>query len=134
VSWSDAAAILGGLVAGFLSGTIGIGGGLAFVPILTIGFRSSQIVAQGTSLAAIVPTAIVGGITHLRLGNVDRPAGLWTGVGGTVGALIGALVAVHLESTLLQRAFGLFVIISAGIMFRRAVEHPVENKQVPPPA
>ena len=63
---SDLAAIIAGLVAGLLSGAIGIGGGLVFVPMLTIGFRVTQTVAQGTSLAAIVPTALVGGITHLR--------------------------------------------------------------------
>ena len=39
MSWGDLVAIGGGLVAGFLSGTIGIGGGLVFVPFMTIGFR-----------------------------------------------------------------------------------------------
>ena len=62
----DLFAVIGGLGAGLLSGAIGIGGGLVFVPILTIGFRVAQTVAQGTSLAAIVPTALVGGSTHLR--------------------------------------------------------------------
>ena len=70
MTWSDVIAIVGGLGAGFLSGTIGIGGGLLFVPTMTVGLRLSQAVAQGTSLLAIVPTAIVGGVTHLRRGNV----------------------------------------------------------------
>jgi len=100
VSWLDAGAIVGGLVAGVLSGTIGIGGGLAFVPILTIAFRTTQVVAQGTSLAAIVPTALVGGVTHIRLGNVHREAALLTGLGGAVGAVGGALVAVHVAGPL----------------------------------
>ena len=58
MSWGDVLLIAGGLGAGFLSGTIGIGGGLLFVPTMTVGFRISQAVAQGTSLVAIVPTAI----------------------------------------------------------------------------
>ncbi|TMG62946.1 MAG: hypothetical protein E6H83_01005 [Chloroflexi bacterium] len=70
MSWGDVLLIAGGFGAGFLSGTIGIGGGLLFVPTMTVGFRISQAVAQGTSLVAIVPTAIVGGITHIREGNV----------------------------------------------------------------
>jgi uncharacterized membrane protein YfcA len=113
VTWSDAAAIGGGLLAGFLSGTIGIGGGLAFVPIMTIGFRMAQPIAQGTSLAAIIPTALVGGITHLRQGNVRREAAIFMGGGGVVGAVIGALVAVDLPSSFLARLFGVFLLFSA---------------------
>ena len=75
MSWGDLVAIVGGLGAGFLSGTIGIGGGLLFVPTMTVGLRLSQAEAQGTSLVAIIPTAIVGGVTHFRRGNVlPRPA------------------------------------------------------------
>ena len=113
MSWGDLAAIGGGLVAGFLSGTIGIGGGLAFVPIMTIGFRMAQPLAQGTSLAAIIPTALVGGITHLRQGNVRRDAAIWMGGGGVVGAVIGALVATDLPSSFLARLFGVFLLFSA---------------------
>lgn len=113
MTWGDAAAIGGGLLAGFLSGTIGIGGGLAFVPIMTIGFRMAQPLAQGTSLAAIIPTALVGGITHLRQGNVRRDAAIWMGGGGVVGAVVGALVAVSLPTSFLARLFGVFLLFSA---------------------
>ncbi len=128
----DLLAVLGGLVAGLLSGTVGIGGGLAFVPILTIGFRTTQTVAQGTSLAAIVPTALVGGITHLRQGNAVRSAVLWLGGGGVVGAVLGALIAVRLESNALARVFGAFYLISAGIMLRRAMTQRPPAETVPP--
>lgn len=123
MSWADVAAVAGGLVAGLLSGALGIGGGLAFVPILKIGFRTSQTIAQGTSLAAIVPTAIVGGVTHIRQGNAVLDAALWLGAGGVVGAVAGALVAVHLQGGLLARAFGVFYIGAALLMLRRAVDH-----------
>ncbi len=113
MSWTDAAAIGAGLFAGFLSGTIGIGGGLAFVPIMTIGFRMPQQLAQGTSLAAIIPTALVGGITHIRQGNVRRDAAIWMGSGGVVGAGIGALIAVDLPTSFLARLFGVFLLFSA---------------------
>jgi uncharacterized protein len=117
VTWGDAIAILGGFGAGFLSGTIGIGGGLLFVPTMTIGFRVSQAVAQGTSLVAIIPTAIVGGVTHLRRGNVlIRPA-LWMGGGGVVGAVIGALVAVEVPGPWLARIWGGFLVFSAYRLF-----------------
>ena len=113
MSWSDVLLILGGLGAGFLSGTIGIGGGLLFVPTMTIGFGLSQAVAQGTSLVAIIPTAIVGGATHLRQGNVLLRPALWMGGGGVVGAVIGALVAVEVPGPILARFWGAFLVFSA---------------------
>jgi len=134
VSWGDAAAIGAGLFAGFLSGTIGIGGGLAFVPIMTIGFRMPQQLAQGTSLAAIIPTALVGGITHLRQGNVRRDAAIWMGAGGVVGALIGALVAVDLPTSFLARLFGVFLLFSAYRIALGALRPTIKSQADPKPS
>jgi uncharacterized protein len=121
MTWADAVAIVGGFGAGFLSGTIGIGGGLLFVPTMTVGLRLSQAVAQGTSLVAIVPTAIVGGVTHLRQGNVLREPALLMGGGGVVGAVIGALVAVEVPGPYLARIWGAFLVFSAWRLTMQAV-------------
>ena len=129
MTWSDVIAIVGGLGAGFLSGTIGIGGGLLFVPTMTVGLRLSQAVAQGTSLLAIVPTAIVGGFTHLRRGNVLMVPAAWMGGGGVVGAVIGALVAVEVPGPLLARAWGAFLVFSAYRLFVQGLRSPAG----PPP-
>ena len=123
MTWGDLVAILGGLGAGFLSGTIGIGGGLLFVPTMTVGLRLSQAVAQGTSLVAIVPTAIVGGITHIRRGNVLRRPALLMGGGGVVGAVIGALVAVEVPGPLLARFWGGFLLFSAYRLAMQAIRY-----------
>jgi uncharacterized membrane protein YfcA len=118
--------VAGGLGAGFLSGTIGIGGGLLFVPTMTVGLRTSQAIAQGTSLIAIVPTAIVGGITHLREGNVTVVPSLWMGGGGVVGAVIGALVAVEVPGPVLARVWGAFLVFSAYRLGVQALHHPAK--------
>jgi uncharacterized protein len=130
MTWMDLLGIAGGFGAGFLSGTIGIGGGLLFVPTMTVGFRLSQAVAQGTSLVAIVPTAIVGGITHIRQGNVLREPALLMGGGGVVGAVIGALVAVEVPGPILARVWGGFLVFSAYRLFLqgwRARPQPSES-------
>ena len=88
-----------------------------FVPTMTVGFRLSQAVAQGTSLVAIVPTAIVGGITHIRQGNVLREPAMLMGGGGVVGAVIGALVAVEVPGPILARVWGAFLVFSAYRLF-----------------
>ncbi len=113
MTWTDVLLILAGLAAGFLSGTIGIGGGLLFVPSMTVALRVSQAVAQGTSLVAIVPTAIVGGITHIREGNVLIEPALWMGSGGVVGAILGALVAIEVPGPVLARVWGAFLVLFA---------------------
>ena len=122
MSWGDVFAILGGLVAGLVSGVLGVGGGIVFVSFMTVGFRLPQTLAQGTSLVAIIPTAIVGGITHIREGNVIRDGAIWMGGGGVVGAILGALIAVHVPGAILARVFGVVLILNAGVLLRRALQ------------
>jgi uncharacterized protein len=109
----DALAILTGLLVGLLSGAMGIGGGILLVPVMVLGFGFAQQVAQGTSLAAIIPTSVVGAYVHDRAGNVDRAAAAWVSGGGLAGAVLGALVAVHSPRLLLARLFGALLLFSA---------------------
>ena len=133
MSWGDAVAVLGGLVAGLVSGTLGVGGGVVFVPFMTIGYRFTQTVAQGTSLAAIIPTAIVGGVTHIREGNVVREGAIWMGAGGVVGAILGALIALHVPTNLLARGFSFVLILNAVVLLRRVVTQDRERERPTPP-
>ena len=128
--WKDAILIAGGFAAGFLSGTIGIGGGALFVPTMTVGIGLSQAVAQGTSLVAIVPTSLVSTITHFRQGNVMREAALWMGGGGVFGAVLGALIAIHVPEMILARVWGAFLLFTAYrllVQALRAPKPPVET-------
>lgn len=124
MSWRDAILVVGGFAAGFLSGTIGIGGGALFVPTMTVGVGLSQALAQGTSLVAIVPTALVSTITHFRQGNVLRNAALWMGGGGVVGAVLGALVAVEVPGAVLARVWGAFLLFTAYRILVQALRDP----------
>ena len=120
MSWPDVVLLVAaGFFAGFLAGTIGIGGGSVFVPAMTIGLGVSQAAAQGTSLVAIVPTAIVSTITHFREGNVLPEAALWMGVGGVGGGVVGALIAVEIPGPILARIWGGFLVFTA---YRLAVQ------------
>jgi uncharacterized membrane protein YfcA len=131
LSWGDVIAVAVGLVAGLLSGTIGVGGGLIFVPVMTAGYGLTQTLAQGTSLAAIVPTALVGGITHYRQGNVVRDGALWMGAAGVGGAVLGALVAVHVPALILARVFAAFLIVNSFLLLRRALTASPKTPSAP---
>ena len=104
-----------GLVAGSLSGTIGIGGGIILVPALVLIFEFSQHQAQGTTLALMVPPiGIFAAYTYFKAGHVDIKAAAFICAGFVIGGLIGAKFAVNLPREILQKVFG-FVLLTIGI-------------------
>jgi len=107
-----------GLFAGLLASALGIGGGIIFVPVLVSLFGFSQLGAQGTSLAVIVPTAAIATYGHMRAGRVVWRVAAITGGAGVVGALIGSRVAYALDEQLLQRIFAVLLI---GLAIRMAI-------------
>ena len=113
--------ILLGLFAGFLAATLGIGGGIIFVPAFVSLFAFSQLDAQGTSLAIIVPTAVIATIGHARAGRVVWKVAAVTGLAGVGGAVLGSLLAFELDETVLRRIFAVVLVILAIRMFIRAV-------------
>jgi len=101
-----------GLVGGVLSGLFGIGGGLVIVPglILLLGMAPKQ--AAGTSLAALLlPVGILGALEYWRAGYVDVRLALLIAGGLLIGAFIGARLAIGLPNELIQRAFGVLLVL-----------------------
>lgn len=112
--------VLLGLLAGTLAAALGVGGGVIYVPVLVLIFSLDQHDAQGTSLAVILGTMIVGAFTHARLGNVRWRISTPIACGGIVGALVGAWIALALEGDVLRRVFGIFLLVVAARMAWRA--------------
>lgn len=94
---------------GILSG-LAIGGGTLLVPALIYLVETEQHVAQGVSLAAFIPTALVAVVTHYRQGNVKIKLALYLIVGSVGGAVIGSLLAHNLNARILKKIFGVFLI------------------------
>ena len=117
---ADLAAVALGLAAGIVSGLLGVGGGVLFVPTL-LALGLSQRSAEATSLLAVLPTAAVGAWRQARYGNVRWRAGLVIGsasIGGVVG---GVLVAQALPELALRRLFALFLVAVAAQIGVRAL-------------
>lgn len=113
----EIAALVGiGLVAGFLAGLLGIGGGVVMVPamVLIVGF--DQHVAQGTSLLVVIPAAATGAWTHYRRGRWRFRDVAWLAIGGIVGAALGSATALSLDEDLLRRLFALLLVVLAARM------------------
>ncbi|MFV9673724.1 MAG: sulfite exporter TauE/SafE family protein, partial [Acidimicrobiia bacterium] len=94
------ALIVLGLFAGAIAASLGLGGGIIFVPALVVLFSFDQHIAQGTSLAVIFPTAIVATVAHARRGNVRWRLAIPIGTAGIAGAVVGAQIALHLNPDL----------------------------------
>lgn len=125
-----AAHVAVGLASGTASALFGIGGGAVIVPALVVLLGYGQHIAEGTSLAVIVPTALVGAATHARRGYTEWPVGWRLGLGGAVGALLGAQVALSLPGAVLSRAFaGLLAVVTALLLRRRP---PAPQTPAPP--
>lgn len=107
-----------GLAMGFLSAMFGIGGGIILVPILVTLLDYDQRLAAGTSLAVMVPTALIGALRLTRPGYTSWGRGVRLGVGGVVGGLVGARLGLWLPVDVLSWAFALLLVIAAVQMFR----------------
>jgi uncharacterized protein len=110
-----------GLVSGSLSGLIGIGGGVIIVPALIFLFGFSQHMAQGTTLALLVPPiGILGAWVYYKQGYVDIRIALIICLGFFIGSLLGAKFAINLPETLLEKIFGIALFaISLKMIFAR---------------
>ncbi|MDH3605996.1 MAG: sulfite exporter TauE/SafE family protein [Acidimicrobiia bacterium] len=108
-----------GLLAGLLSATLGIGGGVIFVPAIVALTGVEQQVGSGTSLAVILPTVIIGSSIHARAGRVTWSIAIPAGLGGIVGGLAGAQVALGLPEFTLRRMFAAFLVVVAFRMLSR---------------
>lgn len=105
--------LLVGLIAGTISGLIGIGGGVVIVPALCL-LGLSQHQAQGTTLALLVPPiGILAAWTYHRQGYVDLKVAALVCLGFFFGGLIGAKLATALPELILRRVFGLAMLIIA---------------------
>ncbi len=101
-----------GMLSGFLSGLIGIGGGTIVVPVLVIIFGLSQKTAQGTTLALLVPPiGVLAAWTYYKHGYVDFPIAGLICVGFIFGGLIGAKLAINISNQTLERIFGIALLI-----------------------
>jgi len=119
VSLAGAAVLAGvGLLAGVLAGLLGIGGGVIMVPVMTLAFGLPPVVAKGTSLAVIVPTAIVGTWRNARARNVDVRAASIVGVAGSASAAVGGVVSARLPDTAANVLFGLLLLAISARMLR----------------
>jgi len=98
---------------GIMSALLGVGGGLIFVPLFHYVLKLNMHHAIGTSLAIIVPTALVGAWRHQLHGLVDWKVFVFAIVFSVLGGLLGSYISVGLDVAVLKKIFAGFLIIIA---------------------
>lgn len=101
------------IITGFLSGIIsgmGIGGGAVLIPALIMIEGISQQLAQGINLTYFIPTAVISLVVHIKNKNVMLQTALIIGISGMAGSVLGSLLAVSMDSGMLRRMFGFFLL------------------------
>jgi uncharacterized membrane protein YfcA len=117
-------AILFVVAGGLAGGLIGVGGGVLFVPALTIFIGLGQVEGESTSLLMIVIVASVGAYRQAGYGNVDLRAALIIGALSPLGVLIGVVVANNVSERFLELSFAALALFFAYKLARRALYAP----------
>lgn len=106
-----------GLLAGILSGLVGVGGGIIMVPLLVLLLGFSQHQAQGTSLTVlVVPVTALAVFNYYKEGYINWKYAAIIAVFFVVGSYFGSKLAVGIDQKMLKKIFGVVLIIIAGKM------------------
>lgn len=105
-----------GVIAGFMSGYVGVGGGFIMVPLFVSMLGIPMRLASGTSLTAVCILAIPGVIEQAVLGNIDYMVGIAMMVGSIPGAVVGANLVKYVPERALRFTFAAFLLLMAVLL------------------
>jgi uncharacterized membrane protein YfcA len=117
-------AILIALAGGLAGGLVGVGGGVLFVPALTVFIGLSQVEAESTSLLMIVVVALVGAARQSAYGNLNLRDALVIGALSPLGVIAGVIVANEVPQRALELSFAALVLFVAYGLLKRALTAP----------
>jgi uncharacterized membrane protein YfcA len=117
---------MGSLLAGFLGSLTGLGGGVVIVPMLTLLFHVDIRYAIGAALVSVIATSSGAAAAYVKAGYSNVRVGMFLEIATTVGALVGAAVALHLHVSVIAVIFGLALIYSAFASLQEKSEHSAD--------
>ena len=118
------AALAIGFAAGIVAGMLGVGGGILFVPALTLALGLEQVEAEATSLLAIVPVALVGAWRQRAYGNLRLRDAVVLGLLASGGATLGVVIANAVPERGLELGFAALMLLTAAQLVRGALSRP----------
>ncbi|HWM63399.1 MAG TPA: sulfite exporter TauE/SafE family protein [Solirubrobacterales bacterium] len=122
-------AVLLAAAGGVAGGLVGVGGGVLFVPALSIFLGLTQVEAESTSLLMIVLVALVGAYRQNSYGNLNLRDALTIGILSPLGVLIGVVIANNVSEQVLRTCFAALALFFAYQLLRRAWRSPDQAGQ-----
>ena len=106
--------IMIGLLAGSLSGLLGIGGGILIIPLLIIFLGLTQLEAQGTALFSMLPPiGILAAINYYKEGFVKWEYAIIISLAFVIGGYFGSKISLNISPQIVRRVFGIIMLIGA---------------------
>lgn len=118
-----------GVVAGLLAGLLGVGGGIVMVPGLVLLISVAQVVAKGTSLVVIIPTALVGSARNVLVRRVDLRSATVVGVVGAACSFLASQVSIRLDPEVSAVLFAILLLAVAARLLLAARGRPVPGER-----
>jgi len=101
-----------GILAGFSSGMVGIGGGIIIVPALVFFLGLTQHQAQGVSIGMLLlPVGFLAAMNYYKSGNLDISKSLIIGASFIIGAYFGSKVSLNIDGAIMKRIFGVVILL-----------------------
>ncbi|MBE3090594.1 MAG: sulfite exporter TauE/SafE family protein, partial [Actinobacteria bacterium] len=124
-----------GLFAGLIGSTIGIGGGILIVPILSLAMKIPIHAAIGTSIVAVLATSVASSRRFIKKEITNIPLGMVLEIPTTFGAILGSLSVAYIKSNILFAIFGIFVFVAGLFTFLKNINGSLkENHDINKPA
>ena len=125
---SELLAVLTAVAGGLVGGLVGVGGGILFVPAMTIFLDIGQVRSESTSLLIIVIVALVGAYRQYGYGNVRLREAAVIGALSPLGVVVGVVVANAVPERALKLSFAALALFMAFQLTRRALREPVTGE------
>jgi uncharacterized membrane protein YfcA len=113
---------LGSVGAGFLGALTGLGGGVVLVPLLVLAFRVDMRYAIGASLVSVIATSSGAAAAYVKEGYSNIRIGMFLEIATTAGAIAGAYLAAGISTSATAVVFGVVLLLSAYLSFRRRTD------------
>lgn len=119
--------LVGAFLAGFVGSLTGLGGGVIIIPLLTLGLGVDIHYAIGASIVSVIATSSGSAAAYVKAGITNIRIGMFLEIATTIGAIIGAVIAIYLNVNFISIVFGFILIFSAIMTLRKKEDHSTKE-------
>ena len=122
--------LVGSYLAGLLGSLTGLGGGVVIIPLLTLVLNVNIHYAIGASLISVIATSSGSAAAYVKEGITNIRLGMFLEIATTIGAMVGAVLALYMQTSVIAVIFGLILIFSAIMSLKKKKQHLAEHKSI----